>query len=317
MTGYLVDGSGGQYQLPALLGWTLEYTAGVPCDSFLVRSVYAGEMAEPLRRAVEFIARREGEVVFRGRVDEVQAEWGSRGRTAEISGRGMAALLLDNEALAQEYQNAGLEDILNDHVRPYGIEVARTAALPAVPGFSVAAGSSEWQVLYDFARYYGGVTPRFDRQGRLVAAPWEDGPLRRLEDSAPVIGAVWREKRYGVFSQVLVRDKVRKTVEQVDDPAFLAEGGRCRRVLTMPGRSTYKAMRYSGQFQLACSAAERRRLLVTVAEPFWAWPGELVELAHSGVGLTGTWRVLEARVEQDEDGGRTGLTLGQPDAVLG
>ena len=171
-------------------------------------------------------------------------------------------------------------------------------------------------MLYDFACYYGGVTPRFDRQGRLVVAPWKDDVKRCLDDSAPVTQAVWRERRYGVFSRVLVRDKVRKTVEQVDNGAFLAEGGQCSRVLTMPGKSSYKAMRYSGQFQLEKSAGERRRMTVTVAEPFWAWPGELVELAHNGLGLTGTWRVLEARVDMDESGARTQLVMGEPDAVV-
>ena len=316
MTGDLTGWDGQKFQLPELLAWTLEYTAGVPCDSFWLKSVYDPAMEEHLRRAVGFTAVEAGETVFQGRVDEVRVEWGKDGQVAEISGRGMAALLLDNEAVAGEYQSASLADILKDHVEPYGIQVGELGHLPAVPGFSVASGSSEWKVLYDFACYYGGVTPRFDRQGRLVVAPWNDDVKRRLDDAVPVVEAAWREKRYGVFSRVLVRDKTRKTMEQVDAPSFLAEGGRCCRVVTMPGRSSYKAMRYSGQFQLEKSAAERRRMTVTVAEPFWAWPGELAELAHSGLGLTGTWRVLEARIELDEDGARTQLVMGEPGAVV-
>jgi len=316
MTGYLTGWDGQRLELPALLAWRLEYTAGVPCDSFWLKSVYDRTMEERLRRAVEFTAVEDGETVFRGRVDEVRVEWGAEGRTAEVSGRGMAALLLDNEAVAAEYQSASLADILAEHVKPYGIEVAEEGRLPAVPGFSVASGSSEWRVLYDFACYYGGVTPRFDRRGRLILAPWDDSVKKRLDDSAPVTAAAWREKRYGVLSQVLVRDKGRQAVERVDNEAFLAEGGRCRRVMTMPGKSSYKVMRYSGQFQLKRSARERRRMAVTVAKPFWAWPGELVELAHSGLGLTGNWRVLEARVETNGDGARTELTLGEPETVV-
>lgn len=51
-----------------------------------------------------------------------------------MAGRGMAARLLDNEALGADYQVATVEDILRDHVAPYGIETVRGAELPPVPG---------------------------------------------------------------------------------------------------------------------------------------------------------------------------------------
>ena len=196
----------------------------------------------------------------------------------------MAALLLDNEALGQDYQVATLADILRDHVTPYGIRTAGTAALPAVPGFSVAAGSSEWQVLYQFARYYGGVEPRFDRQGRLVLEPWRDTARRIIDGSTAVSSLAWRYRRYGVLSQVLVRDRTRQTVQPVVNEEFDRRGGQCRRVLTMPGRSSYQAMRYSGAYQLEQSAAERSRLELELPGLFCAWPGELVEVQPGSTG---------------------------------
>lgn len=120
-----------------------------------------------------------------------------------------------------------------------------------MPGFSVDAGSSEWQVVYEFCRYYGGIAPRFDRLGRLVLAPWEEGRRLVLGADAAVTSFRLREQRYGVLSEVLVRDRTTEEVQRVADEDFLRRGGRCRRVLTMPGKSSYQAMRYSGAYQLA------------------------------------------------------------------
>ena len=190
------------------------------------------------------------------------------------------------------------------------------AELPAVPNFSVATGSSEWQVVYEFCRYYGGIAPRFDRYGRLVIAPWPDGERRVLGPDAAVTRLTLRDQRYGVLSQVLVRDRTSEEVQTVADGDFLRRGGRSRRVLTMPGKSSYQAMRYTGQFQLDKSASQLQRLEITVAEPFAAWPGELVELRLAQNVGTGLWRVRESVSAQEERGSYTRLTLAPPD-VLG
>lgn len=315
MIGYLEEYDGTRYQLPQLLEWELTYTAGVPCDSFSVRCVYAPEMEEHFHRAAEFTAEEQG-IMFCGVVDEYQVTWDGHGRQVEVTGRGMAARLLDNEAEAREYGVATLDDVLSNHVLPYGIEVGARDSLPAVPGFAVASGSSQWQVLYQFACYHGGILPRFDREGRLVLCGWTDGEAKRLDDHTPVLAICKREKRYGVLSELLVRDKTQKRVEAVENRSFLEEGGRCSRVITMPGRSSYQAMRYSGAYQIRRSEAERNRVELTVAVPFWGWPGDLVELALERAGLKGRYRILEASTGMGEDGAWTRLTLGEPDVLL-
>ena len=316
MRGYVTDCRGERWILPECTAWRLEYTAGVPCDSFWLRCPWqAGNESSPADW-VTFTAEHEGERVFTGVVDECEAALTRDGFTLEVSGRGMAALLLDNEALGQDYGVATQADILRDHVTPYGIETAPGAALPAVSRFSVATGSSEWSVVYDFARYYGGVAPRFDRLGRLVLTGWSDGQERVLGDAASVTGMVCRNRRYGVLSQVLVRDRYSGAVEPVENDAFRAAGGRARRVLTMPGRSTYKAMRYSGQFQLDRSAAGLEELEVTVARPFCAWPGELVRVERSGWDRGGLYRASQVTVEMSENGYESRLLLARPDFVV-
>lgn len=316
MRAFVTDAKGQQWTLPVPTAWRLEYTAGVPCDSFWLRCPWEKGSGTSPADWVTFTSQHEGERVFTGVVDECEVSLTQRGGVLEISGRGMAARLLDNEALGQDYQTATLGDILRDHVTPYGIETAPGAALPAVSQFSVATGSSEWSVVYDFARYYGGVAPQFDRMGRLVLTGWENGKELLLGDGAPVMELSCRDKRYGVLSKVLVRDRYSGQVQSVDDLAFQQDGGRARRVLTMPGRSNYKTMRYTGQFQLDKSAAQREVLEVQVAQPFCAWPGDLIRVQRSGWERNGLYRAAQVTAAMDESGYWTRLELAKPDFVV-
>ncbi len=316
MTGYVIDCGGGRWTLPNPTAWRLEFTAGSPCDSFWFRCPWeAGNTADP-SAWTRFQAEHGGERVFTGVVDECQVSLDSGGGELELSGRGMAALLLDNEALGQDYGTATLADILRDHVTPYGIETAPGASLPAVSRFSVSTGSSEWSVVYEFARYYGGVAPRFDRLGRLVLTGWEDGKEVLVGDGAPVTSLVCRDKRYGVLSRILVRDRYSGAVQEVANREFLDRGGQARRIMTMPGRSNYKTMRYSGQFQVDKSAAALETQEVTVGQAFCAWPGDLVRVQRSGWGRCGLYRAVRVTVGMDRRGYWSRLELARPGVVI-
>ena len=306
---------GTELPLPEPVEWELEYTAGSPCDSFSVICPWEPGGLEGAQRASGFRLAREGETLFRGVVDEVEHRADGSGGALEVSGRGMAALLLDNEAMPADYETATAEDILRDHVEPYGIQVGELGDLPAVSGFSVQSGESEWQVLYQFARYHGGVSPRFDRWGRLVLSQWQDGQERVVDDSSPVTALARRDRRYGVLSQVLVRDRWSGQVQSVSNRDFLERGGQARRVVTMPSRSNYKTMRYNGKFQLDKSAAELQRLEVTVAQPFCAWPGELVRIQRSGWDWNGRYRAAQVTVGMDQTGYWSRLELARPDVI--
>ncbi len=316
MTGQLNLYDGTAVTLPVLVGWELNYTAGVPCDSFWLRYPGDSDSLTALSKAVTFVGTEDGQTVFTGVVDEYALEWGGDGAMVEISGRGMAARLLDNEAQAQDYTTATTAMLLRDHVTPYGITVADAGSLSAVPGFSISSGSSEWSVLYEFARYYNGITPRFDRYGRLSLAAFSDDTPLTLGEGNPITGLTYTEKRYGVLSSVLVQAKNQLYSTTVTNEAFLAQGGCARQVVTMPTNAAYQALRYSGRYQLQSSERERFRLAVTVAEAFWGWPGQLVTVELPRAGLGGTWRILESAVCLDETGARTALTLCERDAMI-
>ena len=155
--------------------------------------------------------------------------------------------------------------------------------------------------------------------GQLTAeieAELEDGKRLVLDNSTAVEEVRWTEKRYGVLSEVLVRDRTTQSVQRVVNQSVLDRGGMCRRVLTMPGKSSYQAMRYSGRFQLEQSAAERLRLELTLAGRVAAWPGDLVELNLARYSLSGVWRVLSTEHRGDGQGLRTTLELGEREITV-
>lgn len=307
---------GTQHAISELSSFHLSYGLGSPCDSFSLRCPWKAGQEGILNSVSRVLVKRDGELLFFGVLDEWECCFDASGYTLELIGRGVQALLLDNEALSADYGVATLSDILRAYVTPYGVQTVGRPSLPPVTGFSVKSGSSCWQVLYQFARYYGGITPRFDPQGRLVLLPFEDKPVRLLSSELPITKLLLRHKRYGVLSQVQVQNSVTKAIQTVKNEAFLQEGGSCSRVLMVPRNTGYQSMRYTAQYQLAQSERERVRLEVTVAEGFVAWPGELVELNLFGFGGNGRYRVLETHVSLGAEAYETELLLGAPEKAL-
>ena len=302
--------------LPTPVAWRLEYGLGSPCDSFRVKVLWSAGKEDVLADGYRMTVKDNGRTVFTGVVDECLCDWSDQGCTAEITGRGMQALLLDNQAEAADFGRATLGEILRRYVSPYGIALDRFVDLPAVWGFSVASGSSCWKVLYQFARYHGGVTPRFDRLGRLILHGWEDGTPVTVGSSSPVTRLKLRETRYGVLSRVTVKDVSGWERDTAVDRDFEKRGGQAGRVLLVPKNTGFQARRYNARFQLERSRAKSRQVEVTLAEAFTAWPGDLVKLVRPGWSRNGVYRVQESKVTLGEQGVENTLVLGYTNAVL-
>ena len=308
MTLHLDTCDGRRYQLPVLLRWDLELTGAVPCDSLRAVCLYDGEMAQVLPRAVRFTAAWDGEVMLRGVVDAYEITLSGQGLLATVEGRGMAALLLDNESEALSYERAPLSDILANHVSPYGIQTQVRQDVSG-SGYAVASGSSQWRALQGFTNRFGGFDPYFTREGTLVAGPlWGSGRQIRVDDQTPLLSLRQREQRYGVISQVLIQDKVQHVSHQVVNEAFTAAGGQRRHVLYMP-RSTPDARRYTGEYQIAQSALEQLEIDLELPFPCAALPGDRAELSLTRLNLTGSYEVVRSRSRMDGDGAITLLTV--------
>lgn len=313
MRAFVRDALGQAWELPACERWEMEYGIGTPCDSFTLRCPWSMGQEVWSEGWTEFYAEQDGKRVFTGLVDEWEIAQNRQGCYLELSGRGMAALLLDNEALGQDYQLAAPADILRDHVAVYGIEVVGGGELSPVAGFRVDTGSSEWTVLEEFLRRSGGKLPRFDVFGRLVLSGWEDDTRLIIGADTPITQLVRRDRRYGVLSEVLVRDRYSGAVRSVELEDFVSLGGRARRVLTMPGHADTAAMEQAGREQLRRAARGWQELEVTLPVPFAAMPGQLVELNRGNFDFNGTYRVAAAAAGMDEDGSWSRLTLRKPE----
>lgn len=299
---------GERYELPMLLEWELTYTGGVPCDSMSVTCLYDEGMAEVLPKVTRFSAVQGGETMLRGVVDAYEISLSQQGLLAMVEGRGLAALLLDNESEALTYGRATLDEVLKNHVKPYGIPTQVSQPLEGT-GYAVVSGSSQWKALRGFTHRYGGFDPYFRRDGTLVAAPqWGSGRLLPVNDGSPLLSLRQREQRHGVISEVLIQDKVQNIRHRVVNQAFSARGGQRRHVLYMP-RSTAGQRRYTGEYQIAQSALEQLEIRLELPLPFAAFPGDRIALSLDRLGLDGSYDVVEARSRMDSGGEQTELTL--------
>lgn len=299
---------GERYELPMLLEWDVIYTGGVPCDSISVTCLYDSGMASVLPKATRFTAAEDQVTVLRGVVDAYEISFSPRGLLTTVEGRGMAALLLDNESEALTYGTASLPDIIQQHVQPYGITADISQSVSG-SGYSVVSGSSQWKAVQGFTRRFGGFDPYFDRNGTLVLAPlWGSGKTLEINDSTPLISLQKREQRYGVISEVLIQDKVQGIRHRVVNQEFLQRGGQRRHVLYMP-RSTASERRYTGEYQISQSALEQVDISLELPFSFAAFPGDRITLLTERMGLEGTYEVVESRSRMNADGETTYLTI--------
>ena len=94
----LICYDGAQYVLPTPVAWQLDYGLGTPCDSFWVKVLWSAGQEDRLADGVRVQVWQDGALRFVGVVDECQCLWSQQGCTAELTGRGLQALLLDNQA---------------------------------------------------------------------------------------------------------------------------------------------------------------------------------------------------------------------------
>ena len=270
MTGRIFTADHQVYDLPPLLAWNVKHTGTVPCDSWSVTAVYKAEMAPVLKLAAGFAAMEKGTVQLRGIVDEYEVELGGGGLTVPLSGRGYAARLLDNESRPVTYEQVTLRELIRCHAEPYGITCGAAADLRSTVPYTAGAGVSQWKVISEFCRTCGGFLPRFAKTGELLAVPEkDDGKRIVIDDSSPVLECRIREDHYGVLTEALVIDK-------------------------KPGRSTWDAMRYTGEYQISQSRQEAAAVTVKLPGSFGAFPGDRVALKLEKLGTTGLYRVVEA-----------------------
>lgn len=306
MEAFLTDYDGKQFQLPVLLEWDFSYGMTLPCDAFEVTFLFEAEMYPTLQDAVRFYAVHEGATVFTGVVDDFEISVSEKGSVAVVHGRGLAALLLDNEAEAAQYFAASLDMVFSTYIYPFGITNVKNVAGIATQALNVESGESAWKVLEDFVWFGCGVKPRFSPDGVLLIGR-QEGTKRRIDAGNAVSAQTLRSRRYGIISRAVVKNKALGTSTVVVNEGFQTKGGCCRRVVNVPRRTMYNAMRATGEYQIARSREGCFSISLTVPALFAAFPGDIVTLANTPLGAAGTYDV--ARTVCFADGERAGTEI--------
>ena len=296
MEGTIYDAAGAARKLPTLLDWDLSHGFCSPCDSFSVTFLYTPELLAPLKAACRFSAAHQGNTVFYGVVDEFELSAGSGGCLCVLRGRGMQALLLDSQAESAEYYGADTEYILSRHATPFGVTDVDVGGLSGqTASMTVSSGESHWSVLKRFAEFCLGVRPRFTPAGRLLLDGADSGRRFVVDKTTPVTAQVYAQDRYGVVSEAIVKNRARGTQVTVENAEFKRMGGKCVRVVNVPRKTGFDAMRHTGAYRIAQSKADLIRCRLTVPECFAAFPGDTAVLNATPLGITGTFTVSASR----------------------
>lgn len=309
MTGFLIDYNGKTVELPVLLSWEVRHGIGTPCDCFEVRFLYEADMLPMLSDAIRFRGMYEGDTVFFGVVDEFEVTANESGLIVIVSGRGMAALLMDNEAAAAQYFYTSIQFILDQHVYPWGIQEVKVGQIPSVNIFTVSAGASQWKVLEDFVWFSGGIRPRFSKDGVLLLEK-TPGKTHTIDSHTAIFSQKYREQRYGVISSALVTNKALGWQVTAENKAFLQKGGNARRVINVPRNTVYDTMRHTGEYQIARSMEEYIVCELTLYQQFAAFPGDRIQLQAGLIpGVSGEFLVGETCTFADVQGSGTTIVL--------
>lgn len=296
MEGIIYDYAGTKRTLPAPLRWSISHGFCSPCDSFEVTFLYDTPLLPALKAACRFQAVHNGKTVFRGVVDDFEASAGSGGCVCTLRGRGMQALLLDSQAESAEYYGADTAYILSRHVTPFGVTDINAAGLEGrSASLEVSSGESHWSVLSRFAEFCLGVTPRFTPGGTLVLDGAKSGNSFTVTAATPVTAQTFSQDRYGVLSEAIVKNRSLGTSLTVYAEDFLAMGGKCVRVINVPRKTGFDAMRHTGAYQLAKSKTDLIRCRLTLPALFAAFPGDRAVLEGTPLGVTGEFYVSASR----------------------
>lgn len=301
MIGIVKSAKGTASQLPALLQWSVKRTDGDPCDSFSVQFACGKETKAVLEQAAEFQAYEKGKLVFTGIVDDFELRLGKDGALAEVTGRGMAARLMDMQTAAAEYVSAQLTDILNAYVRPCGVSKIEAEEMGPVANFVVQTGATCYQALAGFCRHSAEIYPRFLADGTLVLK--KEAPGKGITLSGGILRAQYVRNRYGVAAKQVLINTRNGARQEATYAQFQAVGGTRVQYAGRTGDKIRASFRTAKQ-RLDDTKRDEKLLYVTCAGSFLAEPLDKVAVSVAALGVSGTFTVQEVQSSCDE----TGLT---------
>ena len=290
MNGYMILADGREVKLPHLAKWKTCHTSGEACDCFELQCPLDTTFDELLETAVRFRGEHNGQTVFFGVPDEMSFSYGEDGLVFFASGRGMAALLMDNQLGEAEYAAITLGELCRIYAEPFGVEYELGANAALTAAVTVTATASCWKVISDFTKSMAAVVPWFTKEGKMVLTRYVPEPLVITDTT----GAMLTLKRYGVISQLYING-----VGYIYNQDALSRGIECQKVVA--------ATSTTGSYQVKEAGKGYFTLTVTLPEAFRAFPGDKVSL--KGGMFIGEYIVDEAESSGGPGGCFCTLTL--------
>lgn len=161
----------------------------------------------PAFHAIQMV--KNGDVFFRGLIDEQETIIDSGGISLQVCARSLAALLLDNEAVPQTYYVPSARLIYQRHAQPYGFSAFSGKDRTFSTKLQIEKGTSEWEVIETFCRDHLNTRPQVTLTGELQMEPQPPGTpvLFSNGEGIPYASVKERHLRYKRISQVLVRSQ--------------------------------------------------------------------------------------------------------------
>ena len=303
-----MDKDGVSTPLPEFLSWDVCHGMGEPCDWFEVSFIYYSSQLPKLQTACSFRATHDGAIVFSGVIDEYSISIDEKGSVVTLSGRSKAALLLDNELPSQEYPALGSAAAVASFVSPYGISSVIAGSSVTLSAFSVRTGESAWSAVKRFSRYAWGTTPFFTPEGALILNG-RQGSSVAIDADNDAHAIKLRDERYGIISDVRVKNRVTGASYTVSNEDFIARGGKSHRELTVPKTTGADAARYTAEYQIAESERGKHLIELTITKQFACFPGDIIELSSTALGVRGSYRVSSSHCWADSFSAGTIVTL--------
>ena len=275
MTGLLKTAMGDVWQLPQLLQWEVLRTEGSSCDWARVRFLWETNRLRELEDGVWLQLQEDDTVAFFGTVDDVSVTVDENGSCAELSARGLMALLMDSQLREACYSSFGESDALTSLVKPFGVDRVRVGGLPAVRNFSWGTGTTPWTALCGYCRHAADFAPRFLADGTLALDRPEQTSWQ-LTDGCAVKALRYEARRYGLVAKQIVVHPGGWQQEFSCAPAK-AMGITVQKVAMETG-DTLKCTWRTGPQRLEDALSRARVLTVTLAGLWDAEPEDEVEV---------------------------------------
>lgn len=291
MTFWGVKPSGERVLLGEPAEAVLSFDRDAPAD--LLRAKFpADRLWDELREVAMY---KDGELLFRGIVDEQVTTLSSTGLMTELVCRSLEALLLDNEAQPGVTKSPSLELLESRMLLPLGLRLGKVDTSRQTGELNVEKGESCWAVLNRFCQTYFGVEPSVDLNGlvQCEAVPQGEVELREII-SAKVellpckrLSEVWMQSCRGGYDTVF-----RNETDALPHRRFVsAQSGKDPRAMLAKG--------------------ERESFLLTVTCRGAIWPGRndraSVTLPH--VGRFTHCPIRSVQYRRDKNGEQTRLVL--------